>query len=211
MGQRGPLPKTTKRKLLEGNPGHRPLPEDEPEPRLLAQIPPAPDWLSARASRVWDLVASELHAADMLASLDLSILELFAVAYDQWRSALEGIEKEGYTYRAYDEEGNIRFAQQTPEAVLASKFAADINKWAKVLGLGPAYRVGLRIGTDTGGKPQTTDPIANELSGANAKDINPPPPRGGKATKKKAPKKAAPKKATPKRSAKKADPTSEGA
>ncbi len=199
MGQRGPLPKPTKQKILEGNPGHRALPTDEPEPALVSEVPPAPSWLSARAAIAWKTVAKELHKAEMLAALDLAILELFAVSYDQWRSALEGIAAEGYTYRAYDDEGNIRFAQQTPEAVLASKFAADINKWAKVLGLGPAYRVGLRIGTDPSGKP-TVDPIAAALAGAgmDSTAINPPKPRKKAATAQTRKKPAAAKKPPPK-------------
>lgn len=207
MGQRGPLPEPTELKKLKGNPGKRPLPTDEPEPMLAPAVPDAPGWLNARASLVWIRIATELHAAKMLATLDLSILEAFCVAYDQWRQMLEAIEQEGYTYRAYDDHGNLKYAAQTPEAVLASKFAADVNKFAKVLGLGPAYRVGLRIVGPDGADSKTTDPIAEQLSGKNAGDINPPPPRKpatktppkshSKATKK-APAKRATKKATQK-------------
>lgn len=198
MGQRGPLPKTTARKRLEGNPGHRPLPDDEPEPSLCEVVPPPAEWLKENqvACDAWWLIARELHAAKMLASLDLYVLELFVVSYAQWRKMLEGIQSEGYVYRTYDEDDNLKFAAQTPEATLASKFASECNRWAKVLGLGPAYRVGLRVG-DTGDKGRPSDPIAAMLAGGTG-DVNPPPKRAKKTVKRKV------KKATKKRVAKKA-------
>lgn len=197
MGQRGPLPEPTKAKILKGNPGHRPLPDDEPEPELLAVVPDPPAWMPRKGCDAWELVTRELQKAQMLHALDLPVLELFCVAYHHWREILDELEKEGYTYRAFDDHGNLKFAQQTPEAVLASKFAKDINTWAKVLGLGPAYRVGLRLGgTESGSKPK--DPIAEALAGKIVEPINPPPRR----TATKHSKKAA-KKTPPKRSAKK--------
>lgn len=215
MGQRGPLPKTTARKRMEGNPGHRRLPTDEPEPRLCDVVPSPPEWLRdySTACDAWWVIAKELHAAKMLATLDLYVLEMFCVAYGQWRKMLDAIAEEGYTYRVY-KDGDLSYAAQTPETTLASKFAADCNRWAKVLGLGPAYRVGLRIG-DTGEKSQPTDPIAAMLAGGRG-DINPPPRRkvakkaAAKKTAKPVNRKAAKKSAAKKRSAKTSKPAGGG-
>jgi P27 family predicted phage terminase small subunit len=201
MGQRGPLPEPTKAKKLKGNPGHRPLPDDEPEPELLDQVPEPPEWMPRKGCDAWELVTSELHKAQMLHALDLPVLELFCVAYHQWREILDAVEREGYTYRAYDDEGNLKYAQQTPEAVLASKFAKDINTWAKVLGLGPAYRVGLRIGRSESDK--AIDPIAEALAGKPVEPINPPPKRKKAATRSVRGQKTATKKAPAKRATKK--------
>lgn len=201
MGLRGPLPETTKAKKLKGNPGHRRLPDDEPEPEVLEQVPAPPDWMPRKACDAWELVTRELHKADMLHALDLPILELFCMAYHQWREILNAVETEGYTFRVHDDEGNLKYAQQTPEIVLASKLSKDINTWAKVLGLGPAYRVGLRIGRSESTK--THDPIAEALAGNPVAPINPPPRRANKATTNKAATKKATKKAPAKPATKK--------
>lgn len=191
MGQRGPLPKPTARKELEGNPGHRRLPDDEPEPRLLDYVPAPPSWLPPRACDAWHLVTHELHAAEMLAVLDLPILELYCIGYSSWRSMFDEVERVGYTQEFFDGEGNLRYSQPTPAATLLGKFASDINRWAKVLGLGPAYRVGLRIG-DRKDNKSPADPIAAALAGLGmGGDTNPPPPKTKKRASKKAAKKPA--------------------
>ena len=201
MGQRGPLPKPTKRKKLEGNPGRRPLPDDEPEPRLLSEIPAPPEWFDDEvAITAYWVVCRELHEAEMLAALDMPIVEMYCTSYAQWRKMLGEIKKHGFTYRAADEKGRTRYAAVTPEATLCRQFAADCNRYAKVLGLGPAYRVGLKIGSDP---KEQTDPIADELDEnkpAPKVDHN-PPPRRKKSTRKKAKKRAA-KKPTKKRATK---------
>ena len=193
MGQRGPLPKPTARKRLEGNPGHRPLPTDEPEPRTLEYVPSPPDWLPERAKQAWRVIAAELCAAEMLVMLDLQILELYSVSYHNWREMFDAVLRDGYTQEFFDKHGNLKYAQATPSATLLGKFAQDVNKFAKVLGLGPAYRVGLRIGDrDGGGKP--VDPIEALLAGVGVSmaDSNPPPKR--KQAAKTSAKKAAPQK-----------------
>ncbi len=193
MGQRGPLPKPTARKRLEGNPGHRALPDDEPEPRLIDSIPSPPEWLPPLACDAWRLVTRELHAVDMLAELDLPILEMWCIGYSSWRTMFEDVRKNGYTQEFFDGEGNLKYSQPTPSATLLGKFASDCNRWAKVLGLGPAYRVGLRIGERTK-KDDPVDPIAAILTGAGmASRVENPPPKkkaAGKSVAKKATKKA---------------------
>ena len=161
MGQRGPLPKPTKRKKLEGNPGRRPLPDDEPEPRLLSEIPAPPDWFDDEvAIAAYWVVCRELHDAEILAALDIPIVEMYCTSYAQWRKMLGEIKKHGFTHRATDEKGRTRYAAVTSEATLCRQYAADCNRYAKVLGLGPAYRVGLKIGSDP---KEQSDPIADEL------------------------------------------------
>ncbi|TWU19545.1 phage terminase small subunit P27 family [Allorhodopirellula heiligendammensis] len=177
MGKRGPLPKPTARKRLEGNPGHRQLPDDEPEPRTLSEVPDAPGWLPPLACDAWQLVTEELHAVEMLATLDLPILEMWCISYASWREMFNDVTKNGYTQEFFDAEGNLKYSQPTPAATLLGKFASDCNRWAKVLGLGPAYRVGLRIGDGPKSKASAVDPIAAVLAGVGMQGaaVNPPP------------------------------------
>jgi P27 family predicted phage terminase small subunit len=191
MGRRGPLPKPTKQKLLEGNPGRRALPTDEPEPEGMATVPLAPGWLPQLAQECWANVARELVNAGMLAKLDLTILELLCVSYAYWRRMLQETEEVGFVARFHDDHGNEKYSQPTPEATLAIKYAAEVNRYAKVMGLGIAYRVGLHIGD--GNKGKAVDPIMDMIHGGK------PPAAPHKPTRKTATKATTKAAAAPKR------------
>ena len=64
MGRRGPPPLPTALKLERGNPGHRPLNEDEPEFAPLEE--PRPAELTGRGAAEWDRLAPELRAKGLL-------------------------------------------------------------------------------------------------------------------------------------------------
>jgi len=55
MAITGPKPKPTAIKILEGNPGKRPLNLNEPKPLQIA--PECPDWLLAEAKKEWNRLA----------------------------------------------------------------------------------------------------------------------------------------------------------
>lgn len=149
--------------MLEGNPGKRPLPTNEPVPEACAFVPDPPDWLAPLAKQAWRAAAEQLAAANMLHRLDLTTLELFAVTYAHWREMVSAIASAGHVKTFYDDNGNEKYAQATPEATQATKYAEQLNKLCRVLGIGPAHRVGLHITNE----PSTPaeDPIAAILSG----------------------------------------------
>ena len=51
MAVRGRKPKPTALKVLEGNPGHRPLNKKEPMPK--GKLPRCPEWLEDDAKKEW--------------------------------------------------------------------------------------------------------------------------------------------------------------
>ena len=70
MAARGRKPKPTALKVLEGNPGKRPLNDHEP-------IPPkgelkCPSWLLPEAKKEWKRLASSLEAMGVLTMADLT-------------------------------------------------------------------------------------------------------------------------------------------
>ncbi|MEL7263520.1 MAG: P27 family phage terminase small subunit [Planctomycetota bacterium] len=166
MGRRGPLPKPTAQRIAEGNPSRRPLPENEPTPDLVDAVPPPPEWMTdnAVACDAWTAAATHLHASGMLANLDLVALEQFAIAYAEWRRMLAEARTTGFVERFTNDDGTPKYAAQSPEVLLALKFAAEVNRWCKVLGIGPAYRVGLQLGP--AGKNEN-NPLINLFSGDN--------------------------------------------
>ena len=74
----GRRPKPTELKLLEGNPGHRPLNLHEPKP--LKGIPASPIGLNAEGQATYALLAVQLDALGVLTNADGSALELLADA-----------------------------------------------------------------------------------------------------------------------------------
>ena len=90
---RGAKPKPTNLKILQGNPGKRPLNKREPKPKLL--IPDVPDHLTQSARDEWDRVSRELYMLGLLSSIDRSALAGYCQAYSRWVDAEEGIRKTG--------------------------------------------------------------------------------------------------------------------
>jgi phage terminase small subunit len=68
MGQRGPAPKPTDLRILEGNPSRRPLPANEPQ--YPAGLPLKPKRMSSGAKRIWDQLVDEMAGAYVLRSVD---------------------------------------------------------------------------------------------------------------------------------------------
>jgi phage terminase small subunit len=75
-----PYPATpTALKLLAGNPGHRPLNQNEPKPELVA--PTCPSHLSREAKREWRRIVPELEKLGLLTRIDRAALAAYATAY----------------------------------------------------------------------------------------------------------------------------------
>ena len=74
MGLRGPPPKPTSIRVLEGVRGHRPLAN---EPKYETGTPQRPSGMSADARKVWDKLVSEMAASRVLRSVDaLALVQL---------------------------------------------------------------------------------------------------------------------------------------
>jgi phage terminase small subunit len=68
MGQRGPAPKPSELRILEGNPSRRPLPAKEPQ--YPAGLPLKPKRMSPGARRIWEQLLDEMASAHILRSVD---------------------------------------------------------------------------------------------------------------------------------------------
>lgn len=69
MGQRGPQPKPVELKLLQGNPGNRPI---DLSSMFRPEVggPTIPKWLSAGARKVWKRLLPELLRYNLIATVD---------------------------------------------------------------------------------------------------------------------------------------------
>ncbi len=78
----GPHSKPTALRLLEGNPGKRPLNENEPQPART--IPPIPKHLDKIAKKRWGELAEYLHTLGILTAIDGDALAVYCQAYSDW-------------------------------------------------------------------------------------------------------------------------------
>jgi phage terminase small subunit len=81
----GTRPKPTAQKRLEGNPGHRPLPENEWEPDTTS--PTKPDEFGRLSDRLWDELVKRLDP--VLTSVDGLGLEMICRTYEDWRKYMK--------------------------------------------------------------------------------------------------------------------------
>lgn len=166
MGRRGPLPKPTATREREGNPRRHPLPKDEPKPASVNKLPEPPEFLSKEAKRVFSAICKVLADADLLTVADLMPVEMLADSYTQWIGAIKLRNEAGVIFEAskVDEDGEVTMLQkyESPESKLCRAHMAECNRWFKVLGFGPAYRVGLRVNADGG--DDIDDPLAAAIA-----------------------------------------------
>ena len=82
---RGRKPKPTALKLIDGNPGKRPIVGHEPRPP--ASRPTCPAHLSASAKAEWKRLAGALNRIGLLTQVDRAALAAYCQAYGRWVEA----------------------------------------------------------------------------------------------------------------------------
>jgi P27 family predicted phage terminase small subunit len=92
MDMRGRKPIATQLKILRGNPGKRPLNENEPRPT--GNLLDPPEWMSEDQKAGWTY-AVENAPLGLLKKLDRSVLVTWVIAEDLHRQAAGMVEKYG--------------------------------------------------------------------------------------------------------------------
>lgn len=93
MAQPGRRPKPTHLKIIEGNPGQRPLNRNEPMPVPVA--PEMPDWLSPYAREEWVRIVPELETLGLIGRVDRAALVVYVEAVSAHRSGIERLGRMG--------------------------------------------------------------------------------------------------------------------
>jgi P27 family predicted phage terminase small subunit len=107
MGLRGPAPKPTAIKRLEGNPGKRKL--NETEPKLTMGVPECPDYLDDVAKKEWGRLTTILTAMKVLTEADYIALANLCQAYSTLMNAQRQMNKTGILYKS-----KSGYIQQSP-------------------------------------------------------------------------------------------------
>jgi P27 family predicted phage terminase small subunit len=156
MGSRGPAPKPTALKQLQGNPGKRALPKGEPRPAV--RLPSAPRWLGKEAKREWRRLAKGLVELGMLTELDAVALGMLCESLVQYREAAEVVAEEGMLARS--DKGNL---YQHPAVGIMNSVRSDVLRWAREFGMTPSARS--RIVVDAPGEEPSLADLLFEAVG----------------------------------------------
>lgn len=144
---RGRKPKPTHLKVLQGNPGHRPLNDMEPKP--VGDLTEPPGWMSNSQKEIWQQAIANAPKG-LLKKIDSSILEIWVVAYDAHKWAAQQLKSTGLLTRSSK---NAIIA--SPLEGIMNRQAAKMLKAASELGFSPAARPRLKMETP----PATTNPF----------------------------------------------------
>lgn len=144
--------KTVKLKILEGNPGKRKLPQNEPVPP--SEVPVPSPTLDAYALEKWNDIAPGLYAMGTLAKIDSDILAAYCSSYSRWRAAEEALaaqRKKAPLSALILKTVSGNFIQQ-PLIGISNKAANDFVRYGDLLGIGESSRARLGIEREKGTK-----------------------------------------------------------
>lgn len=178
MGQRGPQPKPSELRILEGNPSRRPLPPNEPQ--YPAGLPLKPRRMSPGAGKVWDELVDDMAGAHVLRSVDQRALwhlcedealieEAYAGIWKMIRALKKKAKQEGKELPA----GAVMQLLMMTSGRMAMSSIRDLSVRAVIqrreFGLTPASRSRVEALSDaqfTGGtKAGPVDPLEAKLCG----------------------------------------------
>lgn len=152
----GPRPKPTHLKLLAGNPGHRPLNRDEPEPNGGLGEPPASlaagmkAETAARLQQVWREIIAE-SPSGLLKKLDTYVLEQYCRALLTYRNAAYKVDEAGEVIKVKTGARQF-FFQKNPFLSIMQQQQAILNRLADQLGFSPAARTRVKVSGRKKGK-----------------------------------------------------------
>jgi P27 family predicted phage terminase small subunit len=136
-----------------GNPGKRPLNENEPRPE--PEIPECPPELGPVAQKEWHRLVGELASLRILTNLDRAALAAYCGAYALWAEATEALQKYGTMVKSPS-----GYPIQSPYVAVANRQAEIMMRIASEFGFTPASRS--RISAPTKPEPTLFDRVEGQ-------------------------------------------------
>ena len=166
MGLRGPAPKPTQLKILEGNPGKQKIRNTgEPIPPLPPAIPKPPARLLPEAKKEWRQLAPTLLALGLLTEVDLSAFAELCQNYAYYLATDKKILDLGGAGVFAMQKTPSGYIQQHPLLSLRRQYYETWRKGLSDFGLTPASRARLVVGDVGAGSQMSSDPLESILNG----------------------------------------------
>ena len=122
---------------LRGNPGRRPVNDQEPKPET--GVPKKPNFLSATAKKYWNYHARRLDQAGILSKVDLGILAAYCTALATLDKAEKMLEEGGYT------QDTVSGEKKTPWILIAKEARDQIRSLGSELGVTASSRARMKV------------------------------------------------------------------
>lgn len=137
----GRRPKPTQLKIIEGNPGKRPLNKQEPKPQSGY---PEPLNLSKKARELWDELCPILDSMGVLTVADGVALERLCECYAEVEALSEYIKKRGRVFKTTNTAGDATI-KANPAAAMLADADRRLKSYLVEFGLTPAARSKVHI------------------------------------------------------------------
>ena len=134
----GRRPKPTHLKLLDGNPGRRPI--NGAEPRPSAGLPTCPAHLNPSAKAEWKRLARELQAIGILTLIDRGVLAGYCQSWGRWVEAERKLKETPALLRT-----PAGYVQLSPWLSIANRERELMLRYMAELGLTPSSRTRLAV------------------------------------------------------------------
>lgn len=138
MGQRGPAPKPTELKLIQGNPGKVAAHRLNDALRPKVEIPDCPAYLLPEARKEWHRITPELKKLHIISQLDLATLAAYCQAYATWANMQKKLKKLGDD--GLIDETPSGYKQISVWMQISNRAADQMHKFLCEFGMSPASR-----------------------------------------------------------------------
>jgi len=152
MAIRGRKPKPAQIKQLGGNPGKRPINQNEPQPPGDPDLKTPYGLFGKDGKKLWAALAPDLDAMGILKPVDLPALQNLCIHYDQMMMAKRALDQDGLFQ--IDEKGIIR---RHPAGLIFNQASKAFRSYAADFGLTPTARARLQV------DPPEETSLADEL------------------------------------------------
>lgn len=136
---RGRKPTPTALKVISGNPGKRPLNENEPQPEV--KIPECPADLGREARQEWDRIAPKLEKLGILTEIDATALACYCQAFERWVKAEAVLKKSGELLKS-EKTGGL---YQNPYLAVANRAMEQMRQFLTEFGMTPSSRSRVQV------------------------------------------------------------------
>lgn len=148
MPREGHPPVPTALRILRGNPGKRPLPEGEAQPRQ--ETPPCPRHIQGEARREWKRITRDLADCGLLTVVDRAALAGYCQAWSRWVEAEDVLRKAGVLTKTPN-----GMLVQSPMLAIANRAMDQMRAFLTEFGMTPAARTRIKVEP----KKQEADPL----------------------------------------------------
>ena len=142
MGARGPKPTPSAVKHARGT--YRPDRAAANEAQPVGK-PTCPAWLTKEAKAEFRRVVKVLDELNLIGKVDGNAIARYAQTWCRWRQAVQMIERDGEVVPIENDDGSLKYLQQSPHVSIARQLADQLQRLEQSLGMNPSARSRIEV------------------------------------------------------------------